>query len=1590
MVLVREKMPKQKQPLMIEEELQEEVVVADGRPLTCDWIYSESQRFPRRDYQYSMVRTALLHNTMVCLPTGLGKTFIAATVMANFAQWHPKGKIIFMAPTKPLVMQQAEACYTVMGIDYDLISEMTGDTLPRKREQEWSEKTCFFVTPQVVKNDLSRGFVKPEQIVCLVVDEAHKATSDYAYVSVVRVIAAAGSKCRILALTATPAKDSKGVQAVIDNLLISKLEVRSEADIDIQPYIHSKFTEKVVLRPTPTMERLIDLINDQLRPILAFLAHHRACFSGDPKLVSSAYALRASYENWQRNEQAQVGAGGKPPNIGLVYTYFAKASYWLNLRSKLLVHGLVPMLQDCELLRNNPKPKSFEVQLQGSAPFGQIWALAKKAHEAGEMHPKLREVERLLQEHFAQNKDSRVIIFTTLRASVDALVTVIAKIPEVRCSRFVGQAKSVGDADKVGGGQKQSEQKEVIQRFVKGVLNTLVATCVGEEGLDIGECDLIILYDTTGSPVRLVQRVGRTGRKRQGKCVALLMDGFEASQYDRTKAKGASLLKSLMRDKGTYRFYDPPVVNRGLVPGRRLAEPTLRDVVPQQVTIDEARLRRRTLSAKRGGASSSKRSKMGSQEKADFLAKRFGLSYYGDEVFEDDVGGLLEEDDMLDAVLKDTVLEQQWLAPTQHVVHSERTMLLSDMLEFMDSFQGKCAGLDVEALMLEISAAAPPRLPKSQKKRAPPSIKSRARAKPLYGDDVDGDDDYDSDLEMYLGAGGGGGGGGRRRRRRAPGDDNDDDDNDAEGCIDDENGHGMDEGDDDDDDFVQAPGAGGRKARQQQRDYLSQDYQSLMSSIDMLSPGGDVEYAPSSMWFRNPVVGEDAPPPPPSAPEYTPSSIWFKSPSVATAAPSERITETPSKRGQRGGGEGGDEDELLVPGTPPLTRGSVRTSFPPPGTPAATTPRLSSSVTTSSSLLDDGFDLSYVPERVAQAALKLMRQPAKGLFLPPPPALRDRAAQITLECPVCGCEYPNSTALGFHCFRQHWPQLDAIHYNPSPLDFRASGSSSASSSSAIQTQIALAPPTPNVQFALPTGSGAAVALRRTVPSQSPSTPSISFSLSSQVSPLPLRPAQQPSVAKSGHSTYLPLVPHSPSSASASEYEVDAILDCKVENGQTKYLIRWAGYGMSQSTWEPEESLLPGAEKLLRAFQRTRRAKEEEEEKAKQKKKKKSSAKSNSNNNNNNKKKRKTGGRRRGALAFLDVEAELSGSDGSSDDDDDIEDVDEQGRAVRLSWVVEDHDDIVYSGTPPSQPIDVDPGFYHRVNALNSPEDDFLADLASRHQRRPPPVEKKARLGRRAPQRINSDRGGGDEDDDVVVISSQANPAEKRCAICQVPVTSSSGTLCGSCAQCSLPPPLLFSTREVSSQIIPHLKQGFKKEASSWEIPSYDADFILGAKMAVLRFTAKSFAKNTEKILGDICSAQQRNHSVVVILESSRQGEGVGAAYERALGQLLLIPRVSLLHSPSSEHSARLLNDLHTSACAHSPLALSVTRMNALKNHIAFLTNAPHLGIARACSLLSKFGCLRDIVCATAQDLGRALGIPMEQAKEIAFFFSNKK
>jgi len=177
-----------------------EVCRSTGSALPClepteasMWEYPDTAGHSFRTYQHVLVKQALGANTLVSLPTGFGKTFVAAVVMRNFLRWFPTGVVVFMAPSRPLVQQQRGACAAV-GINPERDTVLlTGDVAPSERRQLWAghggdnhaAARLFFCTPQTFENDLREGVVDGRRVVCVVVDEAHHASGrGYAYAKV--------------------------------------------------------------------------------------------------------------------------------------------------------------------------------------------------------------------------------------------------------------------------------------------------------------------------------------------------------------------------------------------------------------------------------------------------------------------------------------------------------------------------------------------------------------------------------------------------------------------------------------------------------------------------------------------------------------------------------------------------------------------------------------------------------------------------------------------------------------------------------------------------------------------------------------------------------------------------------------------------------------------------------------------------------------------------------------------------------------------------------------------------------------------------------------------------------------------------------------------------------------------------------------------------------------------------------------------------------------------------------------------------------------------------------------------------------------
>ena len=79
-----------------------------------------------RDYQQSIYERAKETDLLVVIPTGLGKTYIAAMLSAFKLAQYPHSKIIILAPTRPLINQHLESLVEVINLDETHFTILSG------------------------------------------------------------------------------------------------------------------------------------------------------------------------------------------------------------------------------------------------------------------------------------------------------------------------------------------------------------------------------------------------------------------------------------------------------------------------------------------------------------------------------------------------------------------------------------------------------------------------------------------------------------------------------------------------------------------------------------------------------------------------------------------------------------------------------------------------------------------------------------------------------------------------------------------------------------------------------------------------------------------------------------------------------------------------------------------------------------------------------------------------------------------------------------------------------------------------------------------------------------------------------------------------------------------------------------------------------------------------------------------------------------------------------------------------------------------------------------------------------------------------
>jgi len=462
-----------------------------------------------RAYQLEATNASLASSTLLVLPTAMGKTAVQWMTIAETLR-STNGMALLLAPTNALVDQQHRGLERVMNLpDGESIARMTGSIPPAKRKGSWEEHRIVVATPQVVRNDAKKGILDLSKVSILVVDEAHRATGNAAVAQVGDLLIEANEKATILGATASPGWNESAVEEVCERLHLEGIHVRGSDEPMLKPYASNLDVEEIRVPVPSEIRQMARPLDDWLEAIVARerrLGHYIR--SGMTTMGGLNEAMRRVQSAIEREENMAYRSAG---DLGMAIRLY-------TISNLLVCQGIAASREGIRRMRGrlNQKGKG-ERKLREFLEDQRIQNLENTLENMEEIHSKVSFSRRVIRQEIARNPEGRMIIFANYRDTVSAIVSFINDIPGINPTPFIGQANRGGND-----GMSHSEQIKRLDAFRSGEYNVLVATSVGEEGLDIPRADLVLFYEPVGSEIRTIQRRGRTGRHDSGSVYVLI------------------------------------------------------------------------------------------------------------------------------------------------------------------------------------------------------------------------------------------------------------------------------------------------------------------------------------------------------------------------------------------------------------------------------------------------------------------------------------------------------------------------------------------------------------------------------------------------------------------------------------------------------------------------------------------------------------------------------------------------------------------------------------------------------------------------------------------------------------------------------------------------------------------------------------------------------------------------------------------------------------------------------------------------------------------------------------------------------------
>ncbi|TET61599.1 MAG: DEAD/DEAH box helicase [Promethearchaeota archaeon] len=497
-----------------------------------------------RDYQKNIVTNCKNKNSLVVLPTGLGKTIIGILLISNCLKKYLKAKIIILAPTRPLVSQHRASCEKFLDIDLKEITSFTGKIAPEKRISLFQSSRIIISTPQVIKNDLMRGRYNLKQVSLIVFDEAHKTKGNYAYTLISEEYVSTCSDPLILGLTASPGKDYDRIQQICDNLYIENIVFKNYQDKDVKDYIYDIDTFINLVDLTIELRELSAVWYNLFEKYLRFFIKNKLITPNKPyysKLdflgISRDLTLSLHFEKENgldlSEEEYIESLYYKSPkiidivkenqlDIPSIYSYCSSCISILHAKDLLETQDITLFKSFLDRIKYKASKDILSAKrIINSEHFNHINSIIESEEQINFSHPKLKKIISIIKEEFEEFDNKKILVFTQYREMAEFLKNLLQKEfnNQLKIEKFIGQATKMDDI-----GYSQRLQIEILEKFREGLINILIATSVAEEGLDIPNVDAIIFFEPVPSEIRLIQRRGRTGRYAPGRCYILVTE----------------------------------------------------------------------------------------------------------------------------------------------------------------------------------------------------------------------------------------------------------------------------------------------------------------------------------------------------------------------------------------------------------------------------------------------------------------------------------------------------------------------------------------------------------------------------------------------------------------------------------------------------------------------------------------------------------------------------------------------------------------------------------------------------------------------------------------------------------------------------------------------------------------------------------------------------------------------------------------------------------------------------------------------------------------------------------------------------------